>query len=193
VVLDRASVPERRLLSHGTLSPGPYVRLSVSDTGSGIPPAVLERMFDPFFTTKGVGDGTGLGLSLVHGIVADFGGAIEVATRAGMGTTFTVWLPTSGETPRLQAELGGELPYGNGETVMIIDDEKSLVALAEETLAALGYEPAGFNSSVAALQAFRAEPRRYDLGAHRRDHAGPERRGNWRASSGGCARSCRSC
>jgi len=163
VVLDRASVPERRLLSHGTLLPGPYVRLSVSDTGSGIPPAVLERMFDPFFTTKGVGDGTGLGLSLVHGIVADFGGAIEVATRAGMGTTFTVWLPTSGETPRLQAELGGELPYGNGETVMIIDDEKSLVALAEETLAALGYEPAGFNSSVAALQAFRAEPRRYDL------------------------------
>jgi CheY-like chemotaxis protein len=163
VVLDRESVPERRLLSHGTLLPGPYVRLSVSDTGSGIPPAVLERMFDPFFTTKGVGDGTGLGLSLVHGIVADFGGAIDVKTQAGAGTTFTVWLPASGETPRILAEPAGELPQGNGETVMIVDDQRSLVALAEETLAALGYEPAGFDSSVAALQAFRAEPQRFDL------------------------------
>jgi PAS domain S-box-containing protein len=163
VVLDRESVPERRLLSHGTLLPGPYVRLSVSDTGSGIAPAVLERMFDPFFTTKGVGDGTGLGLSLVHGIVADFGGAIDVTTQAGAGTTFTVWLPASGETPRLLAEPVGELPQGNGETVMIVDDQRSLVALAEETLAELGYEPAGFDSSVAALQAFRAEPQRFDL------------------------------
>jgi len=163
VVLDRESVTERRLLSHGTLLPGPYVHLSVSDTGSGIPPAVLERMFDPFFTTKGIGDGTGLGLSLVHGIVADFGGAIDVTTQAGAGTTFTVWLPAAGETPRLLAEPVGELPQGNGETVMIVDDQRSLVALAEETLAVLGYEPAGFDSSVAALQAFRAEPQRYDL------------------------------
>ena len=163
VVLDRESVTERRLLSHGTLLPGPYVHLSVSDTGSGIPPAVLERMFDPFFTTKGIGDGTGLGLSLVHGIVADLGGAIDVTTQAGAGTTFTVWLPAAGETPRLLAEPVGELPQGNGETVMIVDDERSLVALAEETLAVLGYEPAGFDSSVAALQAFRAEPQRYDL------------------------------
>src|SRR6267143_1808665 len=163
VVLNRESVPERRLLSHGTLLPGPCVRLSVSDTGSGIPPAVLERMFDPFFTTKAVGDGTGLGLSLVHGIVADFGGAIDVTTQAGVGTSFTVWLPTSGETPRLLAEPVGDLPQGNGETVMIVDDQRSLVALAEETLAALGYEPAGFDSSVAALQAFRAEPQRFDL------------------------------
>jgi signal transduction histidine kinase/ActR/RegA family two-component response regulator len=163
VMLDRVAVPERRLLSHGTLLPGPYVRLSVRDTGSGIPPAVLERMFDPFFTTKGIGEGTGLGLSLVHGIVADFGGAIDVTTQAGAGTTFTVWLPASGETPRLLAEPVGDLPRGNGETVMIVDDQRSLVALAEETLAALGYEPSGFDSSVAALEAFRAEPQRFDL------------------------------
>jgi nitrogen-specific signal transduction histidine kinase/ActR/RegA family two-component response regulator len=163
VVLDRVALPERRLLSHGTLAPASYVRLSVSDTGSGIPPAVLERMFDPFFTTKRVGDGTGLGLALVHGIVADFGGAVDVATQAGAGTTFTVWLPSAGETPRPAAEAAGELPHGNGETVMIVDDERALVALAEETLAALGYEPAGFGSSVAALQAFRAEPGRFDL------------------------------
>jgi signal transduction histidine kinase/ActR/RegA family two-component response regulator len=163
VALDRVTVGERRLLSQGTLSGGHYARLRVSDTGSGIAPAVLERMFDPFFTTKRVGDGTGLGLALVHGIVADFGGVIDVETQIGAGTTFTIWLPATGETPRLIAESPGDLPRGNGETVMIVDDERALVALAEETLAGLGYEPVGFDSSVAALQAFRAEPRRFDL------------------------------
>src|SRR5712672_935718 len=164
VELERVEVGERRLLSHGTLGAGRYVRLSVSDTGIGISPAVLERMFDPFFTTKRVGAGTGLGLALVHGIVADFGGAIDVATQVGTGTTFTIWLPAAGQIPRLlAAEPAGELPRGNGETVMIVDDEPVLVALAEETLAELGYEPVGFDSSLAALQAFRAEPQRFDL------------------------------
>ena len=163
VVLDRVAAGERRVLSHGTLVAGHHVRLSVSDTGSGIPPAVLERMFDPFFTTKRVGDGTGLGLALVHGIVADFGGAIDVTTQIGVGTTFTIWLPAAGETSRLAAESVGDVPRGHGETVMIVDDERVLVALAEETLAELGYEPVGFDSSVAALQAFRAEPQRFDL------------------------------
>jgi predicted ATPase/signal transduction histidine kinase/ActR/RegA family two-component response regulator len=163
VVLDSVTVAQRRLLSHGTLSAGDYARLSVSDTGSGIPPTVLERMFDPFFTTKRVGDGTGLGLALVHGIVADFHGAIDVATQVGVGTTFTIWLPASGETPRLVGDSARELPRGRGETVMIVDDERALVALAEETLAELGYEPVGFDSSVAALQAFRAQPNRFDL------------------------------
>ena len=163
VMLEHVAVDERRLLSHGTLCVGRYVRLSVSDTGSGIPPAVLERMFDPFFTTKRVGDGTGLGLALVQGIVADFGGVIDVATQVGIGSTFTIWLPATGKVPRLLAEPTGELPRGNGETVMIVDDEPALVALAEEALAELGYEVVGFDSSVAALQAFRAEPTLFDL------------------------------
>ncbi|MDB6157503.1 MAG: histidine kinase [Gammaproteobacteria bacterium] len=163
VVIERAAVGERRLLSHGTLSAGPYVRLSVADTGSGIPTAVLERMFDPFFTTKRIGDGTGLGLALVHGIVADFGGVIDVATQVGVGTTFTIWLPAAGKMPTLLAEPASELPRGNGETVMVVDDEPALVALAEETLAELGYEPVGFDSSLAALKALRAEPKRFDL------------------------------
>jgi predicted ATPase/signal transduction histidine kinase/ActR/RegA family two-component response regulator len=163
VVLERAAVGERRLLSHGTLSAGGYVRLLVSDTGGGIPPAVLKRVFEPFFTTKRVGDGTGLGLALVHGIVADFGGVIDVATQLDVGTTFTIWLPAAGQMPRLLVEPTAELPRGNGETVMIVDDEHALVSLAEETLAELGYEPVGFDSSLAALQAFRAEPKRFDL------------------------------
>ena len=163
VVLERVQLTEQRSLSRGTLSPGTYVRLVVSDTGSGIAPAVLERMFDPFFTTKGVGEGTGLGLSLVHGIVAELGGAIDVATRPGEGTKFEIWLPVAGEAGRPVVEAVGELPRGHGETVMIVDDERPLVALAKEMLAGLGYQPVGFESSTAALQAFQAEPQRFDL------------------------------
>jgi PAS domain S-box-containing protein len=163
VAVDHVEMPERRLLSHGTLSPCPYIRLVVSDTGPGIPPTVLERMFDPFFTTKGVGEGTGLGLSLVHSIVADLGGAIDVATKLGAGTIFAIWLPVAGHAARPVAETVRDLPRGNGEAVMIVDDERSLVMFAEETLAELGYEPTGFDSSAAALQAFSADPRRFDL------------------------------
>jgi len=163
VVLERVGLSERLSLARGTLAPGAHVRLIVSDTGTGIAPAVLERMFDPFFTTKGVGEGTGLGLSLVHGIVTDLGGAIDVTTRAGAGTSFEIWLPTAGETSKPAAEAARELPHGSGQTVMIVDDERALVALVEETLAELGYEPVGFDSSAAALAAFRAAPERFDL------------------------------
>ena len=163
VVLDRAELPQDRRLSHGNLAPGVYVRLCVSDTGSGIPPHVIDRMFDPFFTTKGAGEGTGLGLSLVNSIVTDLGGAIDVRTTVGRGTTFTIWLPTAGEASAPSTDVTTELPHGDGQTVMIVDDEKPLVALAEEILAELGYEPVGFSSSPAALEAFREAPRRFDI------------------------------
>ena len=163
VALERVELGEQRVLSRGDLSPGSYVRLVVSDTGTGIPPAVQERMFDPFFTTKGVGEGTGLGLSLVHGIVSELGGAIDVATTQGKGTKFEIWLPLAGEAGRPAAVAAAELPRGHGETVMIVDDERALVALVEELLTGLGYEAVGFESSSAALQAFRAAPDRFDL------------------------------
>jgi PAS domain S-box-containing protein len=163
VVLERREQNERRTLSRGSLVPGPYVRLIVSDTGHGIPATVLERMFDPFFTTKDVGEGTGLGLSLVHGIVTDLGGAIDVTTMAGVGTQFEIWLPVAGETPIPSVEASQALPRGKGETVMIVDDERALIALAEEIIAELGYEPVGFDSSSTALEAFRAAPERFDV------------------------------
>jgi PAS domain S-box-containing protein len=162
VILECVEVTESRALSRGLLHPGSYVRLTVRDTGVGIPPAVLERMFDPFFTTKGVGQGTGLGLSLVHGIVSDLGGAIDVTSKTGEGTTFEIWLPVAGETAMPPLEAARPLPRGNGETVMIVDDERPLVALAEEITAQLGYEPVGFDSSRAALEAFSAQPQRFD-------------------------------
>src|SRR5882672_6810168 len=163
VLLEPIRLIERRSLARGALLPGSYARLIIKDTGTGIPPAVLERIFDPFFTTKAVGEGTGLGLSLVHGIVTDLGGAIDVKTAAGHGTSFEIWLPLAGEAGKPAVATARQLPLGHGETVMIVDDEPMLVALAEEMLAELGYEPVGFGSSNAALQAFRVEPRRFDL------------------------------
>jgi PAS domain S-box-containing protein len=163
VDLERVDVAEPRRLSHGTLAPGLYVRLCVKDTGSGIAQPVLDRIFDPFFTTKGLGKGTGLGLSLVHGIVADLGGAIDVHTALGSGTTFTVWLPSAGEMIAPSGEPVAHLPHGQGQRVLVVDNERSLVALAEEILAELGYEPVGFSSSVAALRAFREAPERFDI------------------------------
>ena len=164
VSLDRVELSEPRAHLRGkALPPGPYVRLAVIDTGTGIPPDVFERMFDPFFTTKSVGEGTGLGLSLVHGIVTDLGGAIDVTTSSGEGTRFEICLPVAGETPKPSANVDGEPPHGTGETVLIVDDEPQLVSLTEELLAGLGYEPVGFGSSRAALQAFQANPQRFDL------------------------------
>jgi PAS domain S-box-containing protein len=163
VLLERIRLVAGRSLSRGSLSPGLYARLTIKDTGGGIPPAVLERIFDPFFTTKDVGEGTGLGLSLVHGIVTDLGGAIDVKTTPGRGTSFEIWLPIAAEDEKPAVETVRESPRGHGETVMIVDDEPMLVALAEEMLAELGYEPVGFGSSRAALQAFRADPPRFDL------------------------------
>jgi signal transduction histidine kinase len=151
------------ILTSGSLAPGDYLCLAVSDTGAGIEPEVMERIFDPFFTTKGVGGGTGLGLSLVHGIVNDLSGAIDVQSELGKGTTFKIYLPMSGEIAAPGAVNGPELPLGNGETVLLVDDEEALVLLGEELLAELGYEPVGFESSVAALEAFRVDPQRFDI------------------------------
>jgi CheY-like chemotaxis protein len=155
-------VERQKQLSHGTLASGDFLRLRVRDTGTGVPAAVVDRMFDPFFTTKGVGQGTGLGLSLVHAIVSDLGGAIDVVTAEGSGTTFSIWLPICEQLPGTQRTPARSTPTGRGQTIMVVDDEPTLVALAEETLAALGYEAVGFKSSVDALAAFRAAPDRFD-------------------------------
>jgi PAS domain S-box-containing protein len=163
VILERAQLTETRAVSRGVLAPRAYVRLVVEDTGTGIPVEVVERIFDPFFTTKGVGEGTGLGLSLVHGIVTDLGGGIDVVSKMGHGTRFEIWIPVAGETHKPVIEAEQELPQAAGERVMIVDDERPLVDLTEEMLARLGYEPVGFDSSAAALRAFQAQPQQFDV------------------------------
>src|SRR5206468_2636886 len=145
------------------LAPAPYIRLSVSDGGSGMDQATLERIFEPFFTTKPAGQGTGLGLSTAHGIIAAHTGAVDVRSKVGQGTTFEIYFPRI-ERAAADAHHGEAGPagtpvqYGNGETVLVVDDDRPLMQLAEEMLAALGYEPVGFDRTPAALKAFRDEP-----------------------------------
>ena len=150
-----------RSVSTTTLPAGKYLKLQVSDSGSGIDPQIMDRIFDPFFTTKELGTGTGLGLSLVHGIVADLGGGIDVHSIAGVGSTFDVYLPWHSLAPSNQVSEESVV-NGAGETILLVDDETALVRLGEEMMAELGYEPVGFTSSVAALETFRAEPQRFD-------------------------------
>lgn len=146
----------------GVLPPGAYLKLEVEDRGTGIAPDILERIFDPFFTTKEVGVGTGLGLSLVHGIVLDVGGGIDVSTAIGKGSTFTVIVPHCGTAADNNADAVANYPRGRGQRVLLVDDEEPLVRLAEETLHELGYRPVPFTSSLVALEAFRTDPHGFD-------------------------------
>jgi signal transduction histidine kinase/CheY-like chemotaxis protein len=157
----RAEVADEQLCTVGRLQHGAYARVDVADTGLGISAAQVERIFDPFFTTKPVGQGTGLGLSLVHGIVLDHGAAIDVDSRSGAGTTFSVYLPLVSGEPA-QEPPPSAAPSGHGETILVVDDEESLVHLAEEVLAGLGYEPVGCTGTAEALRVFRAAPDRFD-------------------------------
>ncbi|HEX2886503.1 two-component system VirA-like sensor kinase [Vineibacter terrae] len=161
--LDSITFDEAADLSHGTAARGRYWCLQVRDSGHGIDPATIERIFEPFFTTKAVGLGTGLGLASVHGIVADHGGVLNVRSRPGAGSTFEVYIAAADPGDRRDDEAEPPLPHGHGETILLVDDEQPLVALGEEMLAELGYEPVGFDSGSAALAAFSADPQRFDL------------------------------
>jgi CheY-like chemotaxis protein len=136
------------------------VVVDVADNGSGLKEEDVGRVFDPFFTTREVGVGTGLGLSLVHGIVTDLGGGIDVESAPGQGASFTVYLPWS-SAAAVSSTKEEPVPFGGGETVLLVDDEEALVRLGEEVIASLGYEPVGFTSSTEALAAFRESPERF--------------------------------
>ncbi len=136
------------------LQPGPHVLLAVSDTGTGIPPHIMDKIFDPFFTTKGVGTGTGLGLSTVLGIVRDYGGSVD-AESAARGTTFRVLLPASfASCGHAQSAAAEELPRGRGETILVVDDEEAIRTVAESLLRASGYEVLLAEDGPAALAIF---------------------------------------
>ncbi|MFM9917643.1 MAG: ATP-binding protein [Rhizobacter sp.] len=149
-------------VSHGRIEPGDYLALSVSDEGAGIADDVMEHLFEPFFTTRREHAGTGLGLAVVHGVVAEFGGAIDVHSTPGQGARFTLYLPESHAEPAAAPSATVAAPAGRGQTLLIIDDDPALVELAEELLAELGYEPIGYTDPQAALEAVRCEPDRYD-------------------------------
>jgi CheY-like chemotaxis protein len=127
-----------------------------------MPPDVLARIYDPFFTTKAVGEGTGIGLSVVHGIVVSHGGAITVQSQVGRGTTFTIYLPRIERAMAETAPAAERLPHGQGR-LLFVDDEPALVHLGHTVLTQLGYDVAAYTSSLEALSAFQATPHHFDL------------------------------
>ncbi|MET0349694.1 MAG: ATP-binding protein [Rhizobacter sp.] len=146
------------VLSHASLPAGDHVALSVSDGGAGIPPDVMERLFEPFFTTRADGGGTGLGLAVVHGVVSEFGGAVDVRSAPGRGARFTLYLPESTDEADRSPEGARPPRRGAGEQVLVVDDEPALVEMMMGLLSGLGYAPAGFTDPLAALAAVRAAP-----------------------------------
>ncbi len=158
VHLARVQTSEARVLSHTQLAPGAYLTLALADQGAGITPEVMEHLFEPFFTTRAAQSGTGLGLAVVFGVVAEFGGAIDVKSRPGQGARFTLYIPECKDG--MDAAEAGAAPAlsGTGQRVLVVDDEPELVAMAHEMLQGLGYAPVGFSDSSAALQALRDDP-----------------------------------
>lgn len=145
------------------LKPGSYCCLKLRDTGHGMDEETLERIFEPFFTTKGTGEGTGMGLSLVYGIVKSHRGAIKVYSETGSGSIFEVYLPLSDQTTTPPRDLGQMALPGGSERILLVDDEKAVAESVSEILEHLGYQVTTRTSSLEALAMFQDHPKEYDL------------------------------
>ncbi len=143
------------------LAKGEYIRLSISDTGQGMNNETLKKIFEPYFTTKQIGDGSGLGLATVHGIVKDHGGIIRVESEEGVGTVFRLYFPTIRKAVEENKKIV-EIAKGN-ETILFVDDEIYLAEVGKEMLEDYGYGVDSMTSSVKAWEAFMKEPNKYDL------------------------------
>lgn len=144
------------------LAPGPYAQLTIGDTGLGIDPAVIECIFDPFFTTKDPSRGTGLGLSVVDGIVREHGGSITVKSTPGKGAIFTVLLPIVQPAADTGARTPRAVPGGT-ERILLVDDEECIVAPMKRSMERLGYTVTALTDSIQTLQRFRADPHAFDI------------------------------
>ena len=144
------------------LNPGNYLTLSVADSGTGIAESVMERIYEPFFTTKAPGQGTGMGLSIIHGIVKDMGGGISVYSEPGKGSVFKIYLPAC--TGRKQSAVFPRLPLTK-ETgrILMVDDEENIVISGRLILVTMGYEVKGVTNSQEALEIFKKDPQAFDL------------------------------
>jgi signal transduction histidine kinase/CheY-like chemotaxis protein len=162
VMLDSVDVDKEFTCLHVSLNEGRYVRLTVSDTGCGMDRATLERIFEPFFTTKKVGEGTGLGLSVIHGIVLAHGGAITSYSEPGVGSTFRVYLPAL--VSETTTEKSSDTALRNGrERILFVDDEAAIVEMGTSMLERLGYHVTATTRSEEALRIFKDDPDAFDL------------------------------
>jgi signal transduction histidine kinase/ActR/RegA family two-component response regulator len=153
---------ENRSLALGRLRPGRWLCLTVIDSGTGLPDAQIMSIFEPFYTTRPPALGTGIGLTVVRNIILRMNGALDVSSQLGVGTRMAVYWPLI-ETPSTAVSSPREADDGGGETILVVDDEKELVGVTEELLAAMSYEPVGFSDARAALEVFRHDPKRFDV------------------------------
>ncbi len=159
VKLEHCLLDQDSLEKLADLKPGPYFRLSITDTGIGIPSEVLPRIFDPFFTTKEVGEGSGMGLSVVHGIILAHHGTISVESQEGCGATFTIFLPYVDVTPTVLSTSPAPLNISKQDArILFIDDEEALVTMGQKFLEHLGYTVTVSTDALAALELFRNDP-----------------------------------
>ncbi len=164
ISLEPVNVTPENMKTHGQISPGAYVKLTVEDTGEGISPSMLHKIFEPYFTTKPQDKGSGLGLSVVYGIVEKIGGRIFVTSKPGCGTRFDIYLPVAEEIleKKTQPELPDILPIGT-EHILVVDDQNHIAQLYRQVLEKLGYNVTVRTSSIEALEAFRHNPHNFDL------------------------------
>ncbi|HSQ84314.1 MAG TPA: PAS domain S-box protein [Desulfobacterales bacterium] len=162
VSLKNVELDKNRAAQHPDLNPGRYVNLKVSDTGHGISAREIDRIFDPYFTTKDIGKGTGMGLSVVHGIVKGHEGAISVKSEYGQGTTFSIFFPVIEKQTAIETEPIKDLPTGN-ERILLVDDEKSILFTGRNLLERLGYQVETRQNPIEALDLFRVDPNQFDL------------------------------
>ncbi len=151
----------RQVLSHGELTEGRYIVITVSDSGRGMDETTLGKIFEPFFTTRAAGNG--LGLATVREIVQEHGGALNVRTQTGVGSAFEAWLPCAAAPEPASSTEPPALPLGNGETVLLLDDDRERLLKNEEILAALGYEPVGFSGAREAVAACQGARHQFDV------------------------------
>jgi CheY-like chemotaxis protein len=142
---------------------GPHVRLTVGDSGHGMDRATAERIFEPFFTTKAPGEGTGLGLAVVHGIMRSHDGLVAVHSLPGQGTTLELYFPAAAQADPAEASGAPHAPRGQGEHVFVVDDEPVLVEIIRDFLTGLGYRVTAHLRPDEAWEDFRRDPRRFDL------------------------------
>ena len=162
MTLEKIILQEEKACFDWVLSPGPYVRLRMRDTGEGIEPKIMERIFDPYYTTKEVGKGTGMGLSVIHGIVKRHGGGIRVESELGKGTLFEIYFPALEKKAEEEKEPEGEIK-GGSERILFVDDEESMVNLYRQRLERLGYQVKSTTKPLEALEWFRADPDQFDV------------------------------
>jgi PAS domain S-box-containing protein len=162
IAVEETQIDEAQKQDTIGLDVGPYVRVSVKDTGGGIPPEILGKIFDPYFTTKAKGVGTGLGLAVVHGIVRKSGGAIQVESVPDHGTTFHILLPRVDQPSAQQVEQIG-VPVGGSERILFVDDETMLAGIGQQMLKRLGYDVVARTSPIEALELFKAKPEHFDI------------------------------